>query len=38
LGGKGKALEKIDTFHDCPPSPRLRGTPFAPERSILNIS
>jgi hypothetical protein len=26
LGGKGKALEKIDIFHDCPPSPRLRGT------------
>ena len=29
LGRDGTALEKIDILHNCPPSPRLRGTPFA---------
>ena len=29
LGGNRKALEKIDTLHDCPPKPWRRGTPFA---------
>ena len=29
LGRDRKALEKIDIFHDCPPAPRLRATPFA---------
>jgi hypothetical protein len=31
----GKALEKIDIFHDSPPSPRLRGTPFTLERCCI---
>jgi hypothetical protein len=29
LIGDRKAFEKIDILHDCPPSPRLRGSPFA---------
>jgi hypothetical protein len=36
LGGNGKALEKIDIFHDSPPSPRLRTTPFALERYYIS--